>query len=162
MAHIDKERGKMDMKKPRYTTSLYEHMSDNIEEKALELLEDGVDTGCLIYIDGFSNRNIFERMIIKIGRDRKLTILLNKDTKRIEFLRKEKGYKHIHSPETLKADTSKWTPKKVIIADNVTFKSIAELGDKFQLVGGFRNEYKDDQERDKEDKEREKVLYDGD
>ncbi|OMD75305.1 hypothetical protein [Paenibacillus odorifer] len=147
------------MRKTRYTTSLYEHMSDSIEKKALELLEDGVDTGCLLYIDGFSNRSVFERMIIKIGRDRKLTILLNKNTKRIEFLRKEKGYKHIHNPETLKANSSKWTPKKVIIADNVTFKSIEDLEEKYELVGGFRNEYRDEKEHEKEIDEMLRAMY---
>lgn len=134
-------------------------MSNIVEEKALELLENGIDENCVVYVDGFNKRHIFERLLIQVGRKNKLTVLLNKDSKRIEFLRRERRYKHIHNAETLKVDINKRTPKKVIIADNVSFKSVAGLEEKYELVGGFRYEFQDDKEHDKEIDEILEAMY---
>ncbi|QWU13424.1 hypothetical protein SAMN04487895_10388 [Paenibacillus sophorae] len=120
---------------------LFDPMYPQIKTFAKNKLNDGIDNGDFVFINGFDCRPLFESILIEVAKKRKLSVVINKDIERVTALQNKYNYKHIYNPMSImKADHNR--PHEIIISDNVQIESFDRL-ESDTLISGFRKKQRD-------------------
>lgn len=108
-----------------------ELLINSIEESEINNQADFVTT------NGFEQRHVLEKVLVWVGKKKKMTVILSKQASAIHSLKCNMKYKHIYNEDTFNTVNPSDRPSNILVSDNVNIdKLIGTETDR--IVSGFR------------------------